>query len=42
MADYNEELYLEMVENEQEELACYDEEENCYACVFTDIVNSYE
>lgn len=42
MTDYNEELYLEMVENEQEELACYDEEENCYAPVFNEILNNYE
>lgn len=42
MADYNEELYLEMVENEEAETPRYYEEENCYACVFTDIVNSYE
>lgn len=42
MSTFNEELYLEMVQNEEAETPCYDEEVNCYACVFTDIVNSYE
>lgn len=42
MTDYNEELYLEMVENEQEELACYYEEENCYTPVFNEILSNYE
>lgn len=42
MSDFNEELYLEMVETEQEELACYDDEVNVFDCVFNSIVESYE
>ena len=42
MSEFNEELYLEMVENEQEELACYDDEVNVFDCVFNSIVESYE
>lgn len=42
MGTYNEELYREMMENEQEELASYYEEENCYAPVFNEILSNYE
>lgn len=42
MSTFNEELYLEMVENEENEAPCYYDEVNCYASVFNSIVNSYE
>lgn len=42
MSQFNEELYQEMMENEQNEAACYDDEVNCYSCVFNSIVESYE
>ncbi len=42
MTDFNEELYLEMMENEQNEAAVYDDEVNVFDCVFNSIVESYE
>lgn len=42
MSEFNEELYQEMIQNEENEAPRYDDEVNCYSCVFTDIVSSYE
>lgn len=42
MSTFNEELYLEMVQNEEAEAPCYYDEENCYAPVFDEIINNYE
>lgn len=41
MTEFNEELYQEMMENEQNEAAMYDDEDNCYLPVFNSIVESY-
>ncbi len=42
MSEFNEELYLEMVENEENEAPCYFEEDNCYLPVFNEVLSNYE
>lgn len=42
MTDFNEELYQEMMENEEAETPCYYDEVNPFDCVFNSIVESYE
>lgn len=42
MIDFNEELYHEMMQNEEAEAPCYYEEENCYTPVFNEILSNYE
>ena len=41
MPEFDNELYLEMMQNEAEEQPKYYEEDNCYLPVFNSVINNY-